>query len=383
MTVLDDRGRPVLSNENARALLEDPRAAFEVGNPALVEITRRIAASAEIRRVDVPSGSAASAEPPLAFVQGAPLPGGGMVATFTDVTSARKVASQLQASDERLESALEAAAFSLWELDLRQGTLYLAAATAALFGLPEVETVLPTPEFLRHLAPGVREELAAALRQLLQGRVDRMRIRFAVDRPGEGRRWLLAYGKVGARAADGSAALIVGTCKDLSEVVRGEEALQAAVEAVWGSDARLFINDHWREAIAAHAHGVHLGQEDLDALTPGELAVLRASGLRLGVSTHGYAEMLRADAVGPSYIALGAVFPTTLKKMATAPQGVARLAAYARLMQGYPLVAIGGIAAEQFAQILATGVGSIAVVRALVQADNPEQAAAGLMRRMG
>jgi len=158
--------------------------------------------------------------------------------------------------------------------------------------------------------------------------------------------------------------------------------VQAAVEAVRGTDARLFINDHWREAIAAHAHGVHLGQEDLDALTPGELAILRASGLRLGVSTHGYAEMLRADAVGPSYIALGAVFPTTLKKMATAPQGVARLAAYARLMQGYPLVAIGGIAAERFAQILATGVGSIAVVRALVQADSPEQAAANLMRRM-
>ncbi|MFT3815392.1 MAG: thiamine phosphate synthase [Acidovorax sp.] len=159
--------------------------------------------------------------------------------------------------------------------------------------------------------------------------------------------------------------------------------VRAAVEAVRGTNARLFINDHWREAIAASAYGAHLGQEDLDALRPDELATLRASGLRLGVSTHGYAEMLRADAVGPSYVALGAVFPTTLKKMATAPQGVARLAAYARLMRGYPLVAIGGIAAEQFAQIRATGVGSIAVVRALVQASDPEQAAADLMRRMG
>ncbi len=158
--------------------------------------------------------------------------------------------------------------------------------------------------------------------------------------------------------------------------------VQAAVAAVQGTRALLFINDHWREAIAAGAYGVHLGQEDLDALPPAALQALRASGLRLGVSTHGYAEMLRADAVGPSYIAMGAVFPTTLKRMATAPQGVARLAAYAQLMQAYPLVAIGGIALEQFAAIRATGVGSIAVVRALVAAPGPELAAEQLLQAM-
>jgi thiamine-phosphate pyrophosphorylase len=156
----------------------------------------------------------------------------------------------------------------------------------------------------------------------------------------------------------------------------------AAVQAVQGTPALLFINDHWRQAIEAGAYGVHLGQEDLDALQPSELLVLQASGLRLGVSTHGYAEMVRADAVGPSYVAMGAVFPTTLKKMATAPQGVGRLAAYARLMRGYPLVAIGGIGADQFGEVLGTGVGSIAVVRALVNAPDPEAAARALMARM-
>ncbi len=156
----------------------------------------------------------------------------------------------------------------------------------------------------------------------------------------------------------------------------------AAVQAVQGTGALLFINDHWREAIAAGAYGAHLGQEDLDALSAAEVQELRASGLRLGVSTHGYAEMLRADAVQPSYIALGAVFPTTLKRMATAPQGVARLQAYVRLLQDYPTVAIGGIGAEQFAGILATGVGSIAVVRALVNAPDPEATAAQLLKAM-
>lgn len=158
--------------------------------------------------------------------------------------------------------------------------------------------------------------------------------------------------------------------------------VRAAVAAVQGTDARLFINDHWREAIDAGAYGIHVGQEDLDALAGTDLDTIRASGLRLGVSTHGYAEMVRAHAVQPSYIALGAVFPTTLKKMATAPQGLARLDAYVRLMQRYPLVAIGGISVDQFPAVRATGVGSVAVVRALVNAEDPETAARQLLAAM-
>lgn len=161
-----------------------------------------------------------------------------------------------------------------------------------------------------------------------------------------------------------------------------EREVQAAVDAVQGTGALLFINDHWQIAIAAGAYGIHLGQEDLDALTPDELAQLRASGLRLGVSTHGYAEMVRADRVSPSYIAMGAVYPTTLKRMATAPQGVARLGAYARLLRGYPQVGIGGIDAVRLPEVLATGVGSVAVVRALVAAEDPEATAAQWMAAM-
>ncbi|MGJ7524337.1 thiamine phosphate synthase [Variovorax sp. GB1P17] len=162
-----------------------------------------------------------------------------------------------------------------------------------------------------------------------------------------------------------------------------EREVRAAVEAVQGTSALLFINDHWQVAIAAGAYGIHLGQEDLDALSPEKLQQLRASGLRLGVSTHGYAEMVRADAVSPSYIAMGAVYPTTLKRMATAPQGVARLAAYARLLRGYPQVGIGGIDAVRLPEVLATGVGSVAVVRALVAAEDPEATAAQWMAALG
>jgi thiamine-phosphate pyrophosphorylase len=155
--------------------------------------------------------------------------------------------------------------------------------------------------------------------------------------------------------------------------------VQAAVQAVEGTGALLFINDHWQAAIRAGAYGVHLGQEDLEIA---DLAAIAAAGLRLGLSTHGYAEMLRAERHAPSYLALGAVFPTTLKRMATAPQGTGRLQRYAKLMRAYPLVAIGGIDAERLPQVTASGVGSVAVVRALLQAADPEATAAEWMARL-
>jgi thiamine-phosphate pyrophosphorylase len=178
------------------------------------------------------------------------------------------------------------------------------------------------------------------------------------------------------RSADGAAALQVRRCGHH----RTRSACGGGGRA--GTGALLFINDHWQTAIAAGAYGVHLGQEDLDALVAAQVRQIRDAGLRLGVSTHGYAEMVRADAVSPSYIAMGAVYPTTLKKMATAPQGVARLAAYARLLRGYPQVGIGGIDAVRLPQVLATGVGSVAVVRALVTATDPEATAAQWMTAM-
>lgn len=155
--------------------------------------------------------------------------------------------------------------------------------------------------------------------------------------------------------------------------------VRAAVDAVRGTDALLFINDHWQAAIDAGAYGVHLGQEDL---ATADLPAIRAAGLRLGLSSHGYAEMLHADSFSPSYIAMGAVYPTTLKAMPTVPQGPGRLAAYARLMRDYPLVAIGGIDASKLPEVLASGVGSVAVVRALVAADQPESAVAQLQSEM-
>ena len=151
----------------------------------------------------------------------------------------------------------------------------------------------------------------------------------------------------------------------------------ASVAATQGTNTLLFINDHWEEAIAVGAYGVHLGQEDMQEAP---LDKIRSAGLRLGLSTHGYKEMLLADSHSPSYIALGAVFPTTLKRMVTEPQGLGRLERYAQLMQNYPLVAIGGIDLERLPAVVKTGVGSVAVVRAITESESPEATAIAFQR---
>ena len=159
-----------------------------------------------------------------------------------------------------------------------------------------------------------------------------------------------------------------------ASAIRAE--VRAAVAGVQGTGARLFINDHWQEAIDAGAYGVHLGQEDLQAMTPEGLGAIRQAGLRLGLSTHGYAEMLLADAHHPSYIAMGAVFPTTLKQMATAPQGTGRLRAYAALLRDTPHMAIGGIDLHNLPEVLNAGVRSVGVVRALMAEPDLDAAVA-------
>ncbi|MEF5486015.1 thiamine phosphate synthase [Escherichia coli] len=145
-------------------------------------------------------------------------------------------------------------------------------------------------------------------------------------------------------------------------------------------NARLFINDYWRLAIKHQAYGVHLGQEDLQAT---DLNAIRAAGLRLGVSTHDDMEIDVALAARPSYIALGHVFPTQTKQMPSAPQGLEQLARHVERLADYPTVAIGGISLARAPAVIATGVGSIAVVSAITQAVDWRLATAQLLEIAG
>jgi len=159
-----------------------------------------------------------------------------------------------------------------------------------------------------------------------------------------------------------------------------EADIIAAIRLGQRFEARLFINDYWQLAIKHRAYGVHLGQEDLDAAN---LDAIRDAGLRLGLSTHDNMEMDRALAARPSYIALGHVFPTNTKKMPSSPQGLEQLAAHIKVLGDYPTVAIGGISIDRVPAVLATGVGSVAVVSAITQAADWRAATAQLLQLAG
>jgi thiamine-phosphate pyrophosphorylase len=132
---------------------------------------------------------------------------------------------------------------------------------------------------------------------------------------------------------------------------------------------RLVINDHWRLAIEEGCDTLHLGQEDL---AEANLAAIRAAGLRLGLSTHDEAELRTALNVAPDYVALGPVYPTTLKAMRWAPQGLERITEWKRQVEPVPLVAIGGLTVERLPGVFASGADCAAVVGDVLKHPDPE-----------
>jgi thiamine-phosphate pyrophosphorylase len=151
------------------------------------------------------------------------------------------------------------------------------------------------------------------------------------------------------------------------EDLRGEIRRAKAVCAV--QQCRLIVNDYWRLAIEEGCDFVHLGQEDLAEADRG---AIRAAGLKLGVSTHDEAELETALAAEPDYVALGPIYPTILKKMKWAPQGLTRLSAWRERAGSLPLVAIGGLNPDRIDGVFANGADSAAVVTDITLNADPE-----------
>ena len=133
--------------------------------------------------------------------------------------------------------------------------------------------------------------------------------------------------------------------------------------------AALVVNDHWQIAMDEGADWLHLGQEDLDTA---DLAAIRRAGLRLGLSTHDHAELDRALALSPDYVALGPVYPTILKQMKWDAQGVARVAEWKKLTGDVPLCAIGGLTPERGRACLDAGADTVAAVTDITLNADPE-----------
>jgi thiamine-phosphate pyrophosphorylase len=134
--------------------------------------------------------------------------------------------------------------------------------------------------------------------------------------------------------------------------------------------AQLVVNDYWKEAIETGCDFIHLGQGDLDtADTP----AIRKAGLRLGISTHDEVELERALILKPHYIALGPIYPTILKSMPFAPQGLSRITQWKSRIKEIPLVAIGGLRLDRLKGVLEAGADSLAVATDITLNENPEE----------
>jgi len=133
--------------------------------------------------------------------------------------------------------------------------------------------------------------------------------------------------------------------------------------------AQLVVNAHWQAAIDLNCGAVHLGQEDMDEA---DFAALRRKGVAFGLSTHDEAELDRALALDPAYVALGPVWPTLLKKMKWGPQGRDRVRSWKRRAGQVPLVGIGGVTPERLPELFEAGADSAAVVTDIAQAADRE-----------
>ena len=168
------------------------------------------------------------------------------------------------------------------------------------------------------------------------------------------------------------ALLGAGTVQLRAKNLNDSEALQLISDALAvtkGTPTKLVVNDYWRAAVVAGAKHLHLGQEDL---AEADLNAIHDAGLTLGLSTHDDEELENALRAKPDYIALGPIFPTTLKSMRFAPQGIAKITEWKKRIGNIPLVAIGGIKFEQAAEIFAAGADSIAVVSDVTQNVDPD-----------
>lgn len=154
---------------------------------------------------------------------------------------------------------------------------------------------------------------------------------------------------------------------------RAEDELRAHIRRAKATCAahgcQLIINDYWRVAIEEACDFVHLGQEDL---AEADVAAIRAAGLKLGLSTHDEAELETALTAKPDYVALGPVYPTILKKMKWAPQGLERIRVWKDKVDALPLVAIGGLTPERLDGVFAQGADSAAVVTDITLNADPE-----------
>lgn len=140
------------------------------------------------------------------------------------------------------------------------------------------------------------------------------------------------------------------------------------VAALASRPTRVLVNDRLDLALAAGAHGVHLGRDDLAVADARRLA---PPGFLVGATCRGPEHATAARADGADYAGVGPVHPTSTKDGLPDPLGLDVLTATAREI---PAIAIGGITAGRVRDVMATGAHGVAVVSAVWKAPDPPRA---------
>ena len=122
---------------------------------------------------------------------------------------------------------------------------------------------------------------------------------------------------------------------------------------------KIIVNDRVDIAIAAYAHGVHLGQDDLPPL---EARKLLGDGAIIGYSTHSVEQSIEASRMPIDYLAIGPIFATATKKDTDPVVGLEGLRRVRDAIGDFPLVAIGGIDITNVRSVLAAGADSTAII---------------------
>lgn len=130
-------------------------------------------------------------------------------------------------------------------------------------------------------------------------------------------------------------------------------------------NVKLIINDHIDIALGVNADGVHLGQDDM----PCDAAKKIAPNLIIGVSTHNFAEIKKAQADGATYINIGPIFATYTKTLSMKPLGLDYLKKAIKITK-IPFTVMGGINKDNIKLVLECGARNIAMVTAITQAAN-------------
>lgn len=141
-----------------------------------------------------------------------------------------------------------------------------------------------------------------------------------------------------------------------------------------GTGVPLIINDRVDVALAVGADGVHLGQTDMPIRDARRLV---GADMLIGVSAECVDDAVRAEAEGADYIGVSPVFATPTKTDTAPPLGLDGVAAI-RAVVSIPVVGIGGISALNAAAVIRAGCHGVAVVSAIVAAQDPRRAAAEL-----